>query len=159
MKKLAFILFMLVLIGFGVYYYILKSFKAPEFKEIRILNTEMIAFNKVKVDAVAILLNPNNQNAILLNTELKAYSKNELIANVSQTNGVKIEANKEFQIPLIFEINPIQIGITHGLSGIFENMLDENKTIEVRFEGYCRIKTMNTVQEIPILYTELIKIK
>lgn len=159
MKKIIIALLLLLAIGFGVYYYLLSNIKSPEFKEIRIVETTVLSLDKVKVKAEAIFYNPNIQDGVLLNTEIKAYTKDIFIANISQLEKVDILSKQKFKIPLVFDVNPFQIGLSHGLSGIFENALKEEKELPIRFEGYCRIKSLNTIQKIPIVYEDIIKFK
>ncbi len=159
MKKIIIALLLLLAIGFGIYYYLLSNIKSPEFKEIRIVETTVLSLDKVKVKAEAIFYNPNIQDGVLLNTEIKAYTKDIFIANISQLEKVVILSKQEFKIPLVFDVNPFQIGLSHGLSGIFENALKEEKELPIRFEGYCRIKSLNTIQKIPIVYEDIIKFK
>ncbi|MDP2176589.1 MAG: hypothetical protein Q8K70_11830 [Bacteroidota bacterium] len=157
MKKVIIITVIVILVtGFANWFFFGKL-KAPEFLTIEIDSTEIINLDKAVVIGRVKFFNPNLRDASLLNTEIKAYSNGVFISQISQTNKVEINAQQNFEVPIRFEVNPLQLGLSQGLSGLFENALNKKKSIPIKFDGYCRIKTFNTVQKIPFIYEDKIE--
>jgi LEA14-like dessication related protein len=157
MKKTLLILLILGFILWGAYWFFLGRISAPEFLSINIDSTEMISLDKAIVLGRVKFFNPNLTDATLLNTEIKAYSNGVYISQISQTNKVDIQSKQNFEVPIRFEVNPMQLGLSQSLSGLFENVLNKKKTIPVKFDGYCRIKTLSTIQKIPFVYEDNIE--
>lgn len=157
MKKTLLIILLLVIVLSGVYWFLFGKVKAPEFLSIDIDSTEMISLDKAIVMGRVKFFNPNITDATLLNTEIKAYSNGVFISQISQTNKVDINAQENFEVPIRFEVNPLQLGLSQGLSGLFENVLNKKKTLPIKFDGYCRIKTLNRIQKIPFIYEDKIE--
>lgn len=148
---------LLVIIGIVAWLYFFNPIKEPVFVNMKILGIEKLENNMVKISAVAIFNNPNRISATLLNTELKAYSNDVFIANVSQTTISSIPANSTFEVPLTFNIDVLKVGLSQSVSGILENILNKEKVISIKFDGYCRIKTFNTTHKIPIVFEDKLK--
>lgn len=155
MKKLfLFILILVLIAGASLWFYFLRNFKEPVFLNIKDIQVLKMEETVAEVSAVAVFNNPNPIEAKLLNTELKAYSNEVLIAQVSQTNITEIPASQNFEVPLKFNIDLLKLGMSQSISGIIEKMLNEEREVPLRFEGYCRIKSDADIYRIPITYED-----
>jgi LEA14-like dessication related protein len=159
MKKLLFFLLVIAAIIIGIWVYFLRTFKEPVFIAIRDLQVVKLENEMAEISAIAVLNNPNAISAQLLNTELKAYSNEILIASVSQTHISDIPAESNFDIPLKFSVNLLKLGMSQSISGVLENIMNEERIIPVRFEGYCRIRNKEHTFKIPVTYEDKIRFK
>jgi len=120
LKKILFFL-LLVVIGIAAWIYFFKPIKEPVFLNMKIIAIEKLENNNAQITAVAIFNNPNPIGATLLNTELKAFSNDVQIANVSQTAITAINAKSNFEVPLTFKIDLLKAGLSQSISGLLEN--------------------------------------
>lgn len=120
-------------------------------KDIRVLRFEG---QTGEVSAIAVFNNPNTYGAVLLNTELKVYSNDILLGQVSQTQLTDIKALSDFEIPLKFTVDLLKLGMSQGISGMVENLMNEERIIPVKFEGYCRIRSKDRIYRIPVTYDD-----
>jgi LEA14-like dessication related protein len=155
MKRLL-ILGFLILAGLAVWSWVhfFKSFKEPVFITIKDIKIHKMEGTVAEVSGIAVFNNPNAISAKLLNTELKAYSNDVQVGQISQTNISDIPAGMNFEVPLKFNTDLLKLGMSQSLSGIIEKMLNEVREVPIRFEGYCRIKNNETIYKIPITYED-----
>ncbi len=133
--------------------------KEPTFKNIKSIEMDSLNGNIVNVRAIAVFNNPNSMEATLLNTELKVYSNDAFVGNVSQTDISEIAPKCDFELPLYFQIDLLKLGYSQSLAGLLENALNKEKVIPIRFEGYCRIKTLGATHKIPITFEDKLRFK
>ena len=151
MTKRILIILLIVLIPFGIYWiYTFNKIEAPEFIEVKFVNTEVVAFDNVEIDGVVTFFNPNYKDCRLLNTELKASANGIFLGHIIQLEKVEIPSNAPFSIPLKMKVNPVQIGLTEGISSLVEKALNQNKSFKLFIEGYSRIKVGETIYKVPI---------
>ncbi len=151
MIKNTIISILIILIPISIYWiYTFNKIEAPEFVEVKFLNTEVVAFDNVEIDGVVTFFNPNYKDCKLLNTELKASANGIFLGHIVQIEKVKIPSNAPFSIPLKMKVNPVQIGLTEGISSLVEKALNQNKSFKLYIEGYSRIKVGETIYKVPI---------
>jgi hypothetical protein len=151
MTKRILVLFLIILIPFGIYWlYTFNKIEAPEFVEVKFLKTDVVAFDNVEIEGVVTFYNPNFKDCKLLNTELKASANGIFLGHIVQTEKVEIPSNAPFSIPLKMKVNPVQIGLTEGISSLVEKALNHNTSFKLYMEGYSRIKVGETVYKVPI---------
>ncbi len=142
---------LIILIPISIYWiYTFNKIEAPEFLEVKFLNTEVVAFDNVEIDGVVTFFNPNYKDCKLLNTELKASANGIFLGHIVQIEKVEIPSNAPFSIPLKMKVNPVQIGLTEGISSLVEKALNQNKSFKLYIEGYSRIKVGETIYKVPI---------
>jgi len=151
MIKKTIIILLIILIPIGIYWiYTFNKIEAPEFIEVKFLNTDVVAFDNVEIEGVVTFFNPNYKDCKLLNTELKASANGVFLGHIVQLEKVEIPSNATFSIPLKMKVNPVQIGLTEGISSLVEKALNQNKSFKIYIEGYSRIKVGETVYKVPI---------
>ena len=151
MIKKIIIILLIILIPIGIYWiYTFNKIEAPEFIEVKFLNTDVVAFDNVEIEGEVTFFNPNYKDCKLLNTELKASANGVFLGHIVQLEKVKIPSNAPFSIPLKMKVNPVQIGLTEGISSLVEKALNQNKSFKIYIEGYSRIKVGETVYKVPI---------
>jgi LEA14-like dessication related protein len=149
-----------VLIGLIFMYRLLsQAVLEPKFIDLRDIEIGEVIDQKVTVHANAYFYNPNTFSAQILNTELKAYSNDVMVASISQTELTEVGANKHFVVPIKFDVDLLKLGLSQSLSGLVNQILSEEKTIHIKFTGYCRIKSKSSVFKIPIEYEDEFHIK
>ncbi len=151
------IIFSVILIGAFIAWRVYNPFKEPTFVAINAFAIEKMEGQVANVKATAVFNNPNDLDATLLNTELKVYSNGAFVGNISQTAITPIMAKCNFELPLYFKIDLLKLGYSQSIGGLLENALNKEKAFPVRFEGYCRIKTLGAVHKIPIEFADEIK--
>lgn len=151
MIKKVIISILIILLPISIYWiYTFNKIEAPEFVEVKFLNTEVVAFDNVEIDGVVTFFNPNYKDCKLLNTELKASANGIFLGHIVQIEKVEIPSNAPFSIPLKMKVNPVQIGLTEGISSLVEKALNQNKSFKLYIEGYSRIKVGETIYKVPI---------
>lgn len=151
MIKKAIISLLIILIPILFYWvYTFNKIEAPEFVEVKFLNTEVVAFDNVEIEGEVTFFNPNYKDCKLLNTELKASANGVFLGQIIQLEKVEIPSNANFSIPLKMKVNPVQIGLTEGISSLVEKALNQNKSFKLLIEGYSRIKVGETIYKVPI---------
>jgi LEA14-like dessication related protein len=158
-KLLLFLVLIAVVIIAGKWIYDIRSFKEPVFRDIRNLQVIKLEGQLAEISADALFNNPNSFTATLLNTELKVYSNDVLLGQVSQTHITEIPAESDFDIPLTFKVDLLKLGMSQGISGMVENLMNDERLIPVRFEGYCRIRNEDATYKIPITYEDKLVFK
>lgn len=149
-KKPIFLL-LIILIPFSIYWlYTFNKIEAPEFVEVKFLKTDVVAFDNVEIEGVVTFYNPNYKDCKLLNTELKASANGIFLGHIVQTEKVEIPSNASFSIPLKMKVNPVQIGLTEGISSLLEKALNQNKSFKLYIDGYSRIKVGENIYKVPI---------
>ncbi|MES2617018.1 MAG: hypothetical protein V4613_04015 [Bacteroidota bacterium] len=156
MLKKIFILGILVIGGLCIWLFY-NPLKEPTFVNIKNLVVDTMVGNIASVHGTAVFNNPNKLDAQLLNTELKAFSNDAYIGTVSQTAISTIPGNSDFEIPLTLTVDVLKLGYSQSLSGLLTNALNKQKMIPVKFEGYCRIKILNSVHKIPVTFEDELK--
>ncbi len=157
MLKKILILIVLLVVGIAAWLYFFKPIKEPVFLNMKIISIDKIENNNARIQVVAIFDNPNPIGATLLNTELKAFSNGVAIGNVSQTAISTINAKSKFEVLLTLNVDLLKAGLSQSISGLLENVLKKEKIIPIKFDGYCRIKTFNTIHKIPIVFEDKLK--
>lgn len=130
--------------------YTINKIQAPEFIEVKFINTDVIVFDHVEIEGNVLFFNPNFKECKLLNTELKASANGVFLGNIIQVEKIEIPSNSQFSIPLKMKVNPVQIGLTEGLSSLVEKALNKDKSFKLNIEGYTRIKVGESIYKIPI---------
>ncbi len=152
------IIILAVILALGITaWFVFNPFKEPTFITIRDIEIEKMEGNIASIKAIAVFNNPNNLDATLLNTELKVYSNSAYIGNVSQTGLSEIKARSDFDIPLHFQVDLLKLGYSQSLAGLVENALNKEKVLPIKFDGYCRIKTLGAVHKIPVEFEDKLK--
>lgn len=156
MKKI--LIAMLILIaGMIVWLYWPGAIREPEFITIRDMQLRQTGEFEAEARATAVFFNPGKIEATLLNTELKVYSKGSMIGLVSQTDVSPIPPISEFNFPLLFRVNALEVAYSQGLSSMVEKMLNEDREIPIEIEGYCRVKVKDKVFRIPVHHHDVIR--
>lgn len=154
MKKLLLVFLVLAGLSAWIWIYFLTSFKEPVFvgmKDIHVVRSEGTL---AEVLAVAVFNNPNTISATLINTELRVYSNDVLVGQVSQTHVSEIPGQKDFEVPLKFTTDLLKLGMSQSISGLLEKVISEERMVPLRFDGYCRIKSGGETYKIPISYED-----
>jgi len=109
----------------------------------------------VVVEADAILFNPNKTNGRVKTVDIAVFFKEQKVAHVNESATVKVRAEKEFSIPLRMKLdmNKIQENWLNNLVAILRD-----KSVELHFTGYIRIKILGVGYNVPVDYTEKIKL-
>lgn len=157
MKRIFLLLTIVILLVIGGIY-IFKSYKihSPEFVGIRNIELINVTDQSANVKAILVFHNPNTFEAQLLNTQIKVFSNDVFIAEVSQNDLTKIGASQDFDVPFSFSVDLIRLGLSQGLAGLIDQALSTEKKLPLRFEGYCRIRSKNDIFKIPINFEEQI---
>ena len=120
------------------------------FKEINIEKVKSYQFkgfndNKLVFNLVVPIDNPNSQNIIISEVNLKAYIKNTPVGILETTNKLIIKKNtkQDYEIPITIKIT--------NLLGSFSLMINPSDVIEqIRFEGYIKIRKGILIRTIEI---------
>lgn len=158
MKKIL-IAMLIIIAGMIVWLYWPHTVLEPEFVTIRDLQLKQTGEFEAEARATAVFFNPNKIEATLLNTELKVYSNGTMIGSVSQTDVSPIPPLSEFDFPLLFRVNALEVAYSQGLSSMVEKILNENREIPIEIEGYCRVKVRDQVFRIPVHHRDVIRFK
>lgn len=158
MKKIL-IAMLIVIAGMIVWLYWPGTIREPEFITIRDMQLKQTGQFEAEAKATAVFFNPNKIEATLLNTELKVYSKGSMIGLVSQTDVSAIPPMSEFDFPLLFRVNALEVAYSQGLSSMVEKVLNEDRQIPIEIEGYCRVKAKDQVFRIPVHHRDVIRFK
>ncbi len=147
------IISLIIGLSIGVYLWIKSKqteFQTPELLSIDSINC--IAVNPEAIDFTAVVKMANHANldVQLINTEIKISNKQYTVGKVSQTNIQDIKAQSVFSVPIKFSIDPINLSLAQGVSGLLSAALGEQKSIPVHFSGYTSIKWQGVVVKIPI---------
>ncbi len=159
MKRLLVAIVILFALGIGLYLYFVNTFKEPVFLSIRDLKVIRQEGNLAEISAIAVFDNPNDLSATLLNTELKAYSNDVQVGFVSQTNITDIPPAARFEVPFRLTVDLLKLGMSQSISGLVEKLINEERDLPIRFEGYCRIKNGETNYKIPVTYEDKLRFK
>ena len=158
MKKWSIIALSVLIISVLVYIIINTKIKQPEFIGVKSFKYNLISERELIVDIDLAFKNNNNFKAVLINSSFKVSVDDLQVGSVSQTNVARIEAMDTFNIPLVFKIDPLKLGLTQGVSGVLSMALDSERSIEARFTGYCRVKVSDKIYEIPVDFMKELKI-
>jgi LEA14-like dessication related protein len=160
MKKVL-VLLLILLVGISVwsYFHFLHTFKEPVFVGIRDIKVLKVEDQVAEVSAIVVFNNPNEISAKLLNTELKAYSNDVLVGQISQTQLSDIPAATDFEIPFRFSVDLVKLGMSQSISGMVEKLMNEERVIPIRFDGYCRIRNKENTYRIPVSYEDKLVFK
>ncbi|MEZ4805271.1 MAG: hypothetical protein R2852_07260 [Bacteroidia bacterium] len=142
-----------------IYRLLSQTVLEPKFIDLRDIEIGEVIDQKVSIRANAYFYNPNTFSAQILNTELKAYSNDVMVASISQTSLSEVGAKKHFIVPIKFDVDLLKLGMSQSLSGLVNQILSEEKVIQIKFTGYCRIKSRSRVFKIPIEYEDEFHIK
>ncbi|MCH7513382.1 MAG: hypothetical protein IH947_05485 [Bacteroidetes bacterium] len=107
------------------------------------------------VEADAILFNPNKTNGRVKKVDIAVFFKQQEVAHINESATVKVGAGKEFSIPLRMrlDMNKIQDNWLNNLVAILRD-----KSVVLHFTGYIRIKILGVGYNVPVDYTEKIKL-
>jgi len=158
MKKIL-VAMLIVIVGMLVWFYWPGTIREPEFITIRNMQLRQTGQFEAEAKATAVFFNPNKIEAVLLNTELKVYSKESMIGQISQTDVSRIPPMSEFDFPLRFRVNALEVAYSQGLSSMVEKMLNENREIPIEIKGYCRIKAKDQIFSVPVHHRDVIRFK
>lgn len=144
---------LIIALSLGVYLW-LKSkqsqFEAPELLSIDSINCIGVNAQSIDFTAVVKMANHANMEVQLLNTEISISNKQYTVGKVSQTNIRNIQAQSKFSVPIKFSIDPVNLSLAQGVSGLLSAALGEQTSIPVHFSGYTSIKWQGVVIKIPI---------
>lgn len=129
----------------------------PEFRRFENLIIVSESADKALLNFDLVLFNGANVEAILINTEISASSNDVRFAKLSQTNLSVLKPMSEFVLPLKCQVDISNLSASQGFSSIIEKALNENRSIKVKFEGYCQIKFRNESFRIPVSHEENIQ--
>lgn len=109
----------------------------------------------LRVEADAILFNPNKTKGQVKDVDIVVYFKEQQVAHVQETSSVKVGAEEQFVIPLnmMLDIEKIQSNWLSNLVSILKE-----KSIELHFSGYIKIKIHGIGYRVPVDYTERINL-
>ncbi len=158
-KLLLFLCILAVVLSVWMWFHFIQTFKEPVFITIKDIKVLTLKDEVAEISAIAVFNNPNEITVKLLNTELKAYSNDVQVGQISQTNITDIPAAMDFEIPLKFSVNLMKLGMSQSLSGLVEGLMNSEREIPIKFEGYCRIKNMEDTYKIPVTYQDKLMFK
>ena len=148
------IIMLLLLVGMITLLYWPATIKQPEFVAVRDFEVTKTGEYTAEARATAVFYNPNSVKATLLNTEIKIFSQDVRIGSLSQTKISEIPPLSQFEVPLVFNINGLELAYNQGLSGLVATALDKNREIPIEIDGYCRIKAIKEVYTVPVKYKD-----
>jgi LEA14-like dessication related protein len=160
MKRYLLIAALLLVLSAAVLYYVNRvKVKAPEFVGFKSITVDRIDGQTAYISARIVFHNPNPFKAQLLNTQIKVYTEDVLVAGISQTELSEIGAGNNFEVPLKFEIDMLKLGMSQGLSGLLTQALNTERELPIRFDGYCRIRTKDKTFKVPLQFEDRLMIK
>ncbi len=111
--------------------------------------------NFMVVEADAILFNPNKTNGRVKTVDIAVFYNEKEVARIIESATVKVGGEEEFSIPLRMrlDMNKIQDNWLSNLVAILRD-----KSVELHFTGYIRIKILGVGYNVPVDYTEKIKL-
>lgn len=105
------------------------------------------------------MFNPNSVGATVQSIDVDVIANGVNVGKVSQEVETKVEANKDFIIPLVANIPPKNIFKKGGgfLDGLLSALTD--KEIDTHYVGTVRIKVMGIGIDVPVDHSEKVKIR
>lgn len=160
MKRYLLIGSVLLALAIAAFFYARRvQVKAPEFVGFKSIVVDRIDGQIAHISALIVFYNPNPFKAQLLNTQIKVYTEDVMVAGISQTELSEIGAGLNFEVPLKFEVDLVKLGMSQGLSGILTQALNTERQLPIRFDGYCRIRTQEKTFKVPLQYEERLVIR
>jgi LEA14-like dessication related protein len=140
---------LLFLIGVGC------SPEPAEFK--RITNARIVSSDGdiARVKADALFYNPNKRSGQVKKVDIVVHYKDQEMAQISEESSVKVEGLKDFVIPLDVNLDLKKLQ-DNWLSNLVNILQD--KSVELRFTGSIKVKFHGIGYNIPVDYTEKIKL-
>lgn len=151
---------LLLALATAAFFYVRRvQVKAPEFVGFKAITVDRIEGQTAYISALIVFYNPNPFKAQLLNTQIKVYTEDILVAGISQTELSEIGAGSNFEVPLKFEVDLLKLGMSQGLSGLLTQALNTERQLPIRFDGYCRIRTKDKTFKVPLQYEDRLVFK
>jgi len=131
---------------------------APEPAEFKKITNARIIGNSgdmARVKADALFYNPNKGSGHVKQVDIVVHYKEQEMAQISEVSSVKVEGMKDFVIPLDvnLDLKKIQKNWLSNLVNILQN-----QSVELRFTGSIKVKFHGIGYNIPVDYTEKIKL-
>ncbi len=131
--------------------------ESPYFVKMKDVKLKSLSFSELNINSQAVFFNTYNAKAKLTEVSIDIYVENKFIGTVTQTEDVDIPKKSAFDIPInIAAKTSSSIGSVFWQGG----RMVFGKTVEIKFEGYIKIKALNFVPlKIPISSTEYYSLK
>jgi len=109
----------------------------------------------IRIEADAILFNPNKTRGKVKEIDIVVSFKEQQVAHVQETSSVQVGAEQQFVIPLsmLLDMEKIQSNWLSNLVSILRE-----KSLELHFSGYIKIKIHGIGYRVPVNYTERINL-
>lgn len=132
----------------------------PKFQKIENIKVVDITSNNVRIDADAVIYNPNPVTVYLNKIEVEIFANNTKVGNVLQTQQVDIPKKDNFYVPLEVSFNPKEL-FKDNLGGLLESAMNSylNKKVDMLYQGYAQFEVKGITFDIPFTYEEEIKLE
>lgn len=150
------ILFLLSILSYNIPSQALTD-ESPYFVKMKDVKLKSISFSEFNISSQAVFFNTYNAKAKLTEIFIDIYVENKYLGTVTQTDVVDIPKRSAFDIPINFAAKT-----SSSLGSIFwqGGRMVLGKTVEIKYEGYIKIKALNFVPiKVPILTTEYYSLK
>ena len=132
----------------------------PKFQKIENIIVKDLTASKVKIDADAVVYNPNPISIQLNNIELDVFANDLKVSHISQTKVSEIAKRDNFNIPLSLSFNPTEL-FQDNLIGLLESALGsyQQQKVDLKFIGYAQFEVKGIKFTVPIEYEDEILLK
>lgn len=131
--------------------------ESPYFVKMKDVKLKSLSFSELNITSQAVFFNTYNAKAKLTEVSVDIYVENKFIGTVTQNEDVDIPKKSAFDIPI-----NIVTKTSSSLGSIFwqGGRMVFGKTVEIKFEGYIKIKALNFLPiKVPISTTEYYSLK
>jgi hypothetical protein len=137
--------------------YLLSVEESPYFVKMKDVQLKSLSFSELNISSQAVFFNTYNAKAKLTEVTVDIYVENKFIGTVTQVEDVDIPKKSAFDIPInIAAKTSSSLGSLLWQSG----RMVFGKTVEIKFEGYIKIKALGFVPlKVPISSTEYYNLK
>ena len=123
-----------------------ESPRQPEFRYLENIRISEISAKNISIDGSAVFYNPNAFPLQLLETDIQVAIDGKWLGKVTVPESTHIEASKEFTLPL---------ALSFPAGKLFKNIgsmfiLLSKKTVNLRYQGFIRVKIKGITIKIPI---------
>jgi len=129
----------------------------PEFRGISHPKILKINTQEVKLSANVILHNPNKISLDVVGMEVDIWANDLPIGKTTQTDQYTIEADGNFDIPLLYQFSPKEVFKLQSIGSLLQVI--GNKKAQVKYQGFISVKILDIDWKIPFEHEQEVDLK
>lgn len=145
----------LVFILFSIGITACNSFKEPEYRRLDRFEFTTFSLHKIQFRTDLVMYNPNNIGTDLLDSDVDLYINDKILGKSKQANAIRVNKISEFAIPISVDVATGQLNLSF-LKSMWESM--SKGKVKISVKGNCRLRKAGVPFNIPINYSENVKI-